>query len=178
MKFCNNAIVKSFVTFFVVLAALSLVLGVAVNAFREKPLGLLYKSKAERLAEAIERIQASEAKTTDEPTTILDHVQMKEIVGSSEVVILDARPELFYQLGHIHGALNLPHDDFEKAYIAIRKILDADKNRLVVVYCADSKCEDSKLVIDALKRLGHTRIAIYIGGWREWEKEGEHAILQ
>ena len=148
------------------------------NAFREKPLGFLYKTKAERLAEAVERIQASETRATDEATEMLDFATMKKIAERGEAVILDARGDLFYQLGHIHGALSLPRDEFEKGYAAIKEILEADKNRLVVVYCADSRCEDAELVNDALKRLGYSRTAIYGGGWQEWEKEVKNAVPQ
>ena len=160
---------KRFVQFFLVLSVLAVAAGIAVNAFREKPLGFLYKGKAERLAEVVECIQPSEAKAADEPAETLDYAQMKKIVESGEAVILDVRPDLFYQLGHIHGALSLPRDECAKAYAANKETLAADKNRLVVVYCAESKCEDAALVTDTLKRLGHTRTAIYIGGWKEWE---------
>ena len=177
MKFCNNNTMKSFVIFVVVLAGMAVAAGVAVNAFREKPLGFFYKSKEARLEEAVGRIQESNGgiqppqrrlQTTVAMFETLDYMQMKKIVESGGAVILDVRPDLFYQLGHIHGALNLPRDDFEKGYAAMKEALDADNNRLIVVYCADSNCEDATLAADALKKLGYAHVSIYTGGWAEW----------
>ena len=147
-------------------------LGLAVNQMRENPLPLVYKDKAERLVDAVTRIQASETKDAvalELPET-LDYEEMKKVVEKGEAIILDARPELFHRLGHIPSALSLPRDEFEEGYKAIKEILEADKNRQLVIYCANDTCKDAELVCEALKKLGYTRILIYVGGWSEWQR--------
>jgi len=170
---CGNfPILKRFVIFIAFLSALAVVVGFAVNAFRENPLPLLYKDKVERLEDAVARIQASEPKKAmsgELPETV-GHEAMKEIVEKGEAIILDARPELFHRLGHIPSALSLPRDEFEQGYKAIKEILEANKNRQLVIYCANDTCKDAELVCEALKKLGYTRILIYVGGWSEWQR--------
>ena len=206
-----NDELKRFVLFFMLLSVLSVAIGFCVNAFREKPLPLVYRDKAERLAEAVERLterghscpqrlDVGSEKTHEESNastiasaesavgvvdsgqecprsvvrSVLDFDEMKKIVEAGDMIILDARPELFHRLGHIPGALSLPRDEFEEGYLKIKETLEADKDRPLVIYCANDTCEDGKLVIDALKKLGYTNISIYIGGWSEWEKGGLH----
>ena len=166
--------IKPFLLFVIVLATISVAVGVGANQLREKPLELLYKDKEARISEAVERIQASEAKETavhSELPKDLDYAAMKEIVENGRAIILDARPPLFYRLGHIPNSLSLPRDEFEEGYKAIKETLEADKNCPLVIYCANSTCDGSKLLETALKRLGYTRISIYLGGWQEWNNK-------
>jgi len=113
---------KHFIKFFLILSALAVTVGLAVNQLRDKPLELLYKSKKARLAEAVERIQATEAKeaVSLELPEILDYAMMKEVIANGNAIILDSRPEVFHRLGHIPNALSLPRDDFEKNYMAMK----------------------------------------------------------
>jgi len=170
---------KCFLQFFLILSALAMTLGLALNQLRDKPLELLYKDKKERLGDALTRIQEGKSNEGLQPpqrrlqTVValpetLDHAMMIEIAESGVALILDARPELFYRLGHIPNALSLPRDEFEKNYMAMKETLEKDKNRPLVLYCADSSCKDANLVFDALKKLGYTRVSIYTGGWKEW----------
>jgi len=164
---------KSFFSFVIILTTISVTVGVGANQLREKPLALLYKDKKERIAAEVERILASEAKDTAAHSELpkeLDYAAMKEIVENGGVIILDARPPLFYRLGHIPNSLSLPRDEFEEGYKAIKEILEADKNRQLVIYCANESCKDAELVYEALKKLGYTRISIYVGGWSEWQR--------
>jgi len=185
---------KQSITFFLVLSVLSTVVGLAANAFREKPLPFVYKDKAARLEDGVERIKSGrellapvnpeKAEASREflppaqsnrelkaPCHLLDYEAMKEIVENGEALVLDARPPLFYRLGHIPNSLSLPRDEFEEGYKAIKETLEADKNCPLVIYCANSTCDDSKLLEAALKRLGYAHISIYLGGWQEWNNK-------
>jgi rhodanese-related sulfurtransferase len=75
---------------------------------------------------------------------------------------------LFYQFGHVPGALSLPRADFESAYAALRARLEKNRRRPIVVYCSDRSCEDSSAVRTALAKLGYTDVAVFHGGWAAW----------
>jgi len=158
--------------------------GFALNQFREKPLPLVYSPKAERIRHAVAKL-AVDTKTTPDPapeavtnahsplTAAAVHYlglsEFREIVErTGKAIILDARPEVFHQLGHVPGAISLPRDDFEISYRKQRFLLERDKSKLIAIYCSDSSCEDSQMVANALVKLAYTNVAIFKGGWSDW----------
>lgn len=153
--------------------------GLVINQFRDSPISLIYKTKSERLADAVANITAAESQQSTSsaietvslpPTLSLE--EFSKVVEAKQALILDARPELFHRLGHVPGALALPRDDFENYYQKHRALLEANKNQSLVIYCSGGDCEDSALVEAALQKLGYTQISIFEGGWSEWTKAG------
>lgn len=156
---------------FWIMATVSLCLGLLLNQFRDKPLSLIYQTKAERLQMAVSRIE-SNRQAPAELSGNLSLDDMRSFVEERRGVILDARPEVFHRLGHIPGALSLPRDDFENAYNKLKSRLERNKNASLIVYCSGSSCEDSMLVQEALAKLGYAHVAIFHGGWGEWNGAG------
>lgn len=157
-----------------VLAVTALAIGLAINHWRAKPLPLVYHTKAERLENAVETI--SKQAPTNAPTNAVSQPALSQISldelkrrsAATNSVILDARAEFFYQLGHVPGALSLPRSDFEAAYAKLKTRLEADKNQPIAVYCSGSDCEDSQMVAEALVKLGFRKVAVFKGGWDDW----------
>jgi rhodanese-related sulfurtransferase len=161
--------------FVIGLIVVSSVAGYAVNALRAQPLPWVYQNKEQRLALAVGGIVSSR----ERPAEPESDVELPEVVSleaflkmreDKSVVVLDARPAIFFGLGHVPGALNLPREDFEASYARISGALAG--SRTVVVYCASETCEDAGLVRTALVKLGPTRVVIFHGGWAEWKAEG------
>jgi rhodanese-related sulfurtransferase len=98
--------------------------------------------------------------------------EMKSISASRAALILDARPEIFYRLGHIPSALSLPRDDFEQQYRARQSLLQSHRDQVLVVYCSGGDCHDSQMVADALERLGYPHVRVFRGGWSDWQGAG------
>jgi rhodanese-related sulfurtransferase len=93
----------------------------------------------------------------------------------SGALFLDARPQAFYDMSHIPGALALPEDDFDRAYARLEPTLR--KNLDVVVYCSGFGCEASHIVARKLKERGIPAIILHDGipAWQERQyplKEG------
>ncbi len=89
-------------------------------------------------------------------------------------VFIDARDDAHYQAGHIPGAWQLDHY-YPERYIdeVLPMARQADK---VVVYCTGGDCEDSRLVADSLRgayALDPMRIFIYVDGAHGWHKAGK-----
>ena len=155
-------------------------LGLSANQFRTAPLPLVYSPKAVRIQDAVAKL-GGEAPAASELASLavagrvqyLDLVSFREIVeGKEKGTIIDARPGIFHELGHVPGAINLSREEFEADYAAHRSMLEKDRSRLMVIYCSDSDCEDSQLVADALVKLGYTQVAVFKGGWSEWTAAG------
>ena len=145
---------------FLALVAISVVVGFGLNLLRAKPLPLVYQPPTERLASAIE---TRDARRESQEATVeaIELEDLKNLVGKPGALILDARPDLFYEAGHIPSALNLSKEDFEKDFNRLLpKLREFSRDTRhsthnpIVVYCADSSCDDSQIVAEALARLG------------------------
>jgi 3-mercaptopyruvate sulfurtransferase SseA len=104
---------------------------------------------------------------------VLSLEEFTDVVEKQSGTILDARPQIFYRMSHVPGALSLPRDDFENGYSTIRTRLRTDLGHPIVVYCADTSCTDASLVKKSLNALGHSNVGIFSGGWREWTQSGK-----
>jgi len=165
-----------------ILGTICACVGLATNQLRNKPLPLVYQSKQDRLNTTIlqmtqdepvnEQVKPTASQSAEELPAILSLDEVSGIVDRRNVIILDARPEIFYRLGHIPGSLSLPRDDFQNGYDKIKSQLEINKNQPLVVYCSSSSCQDSGLIVSALEQLGYQRISVFKGGWSEWQSAG------
>jgi rhodanese-related sulfurtransferase len=157
----------------VILVMLSSFIGLAINHMRQRPLSFHYESKQERLMREVRAILLNPGESyLSSPVETISLEQMKEFVSDPHVVILDGRSSLFYKEGHIPHALNLPRDDFQGAYAALRKKLEQKKDQPIIVYCSGSSCKDSVLIQIALTHLGYSKVYLFSGGWEEWTHAG------
>ena len=141
--------------------------GLMLNEMRAKPLAWVYASPQSRLAQSIDRL-GSPARISVSGERDVTTAEMQSLSATNAAVILDARPDIFYRLGHIPAALSLPRDDFEKQYQVLRSSLLNHRTSTLVVYCSSSDCHDSQMVADALQKLGYRRVRLYRGGWTDW----------
>lgn len=94
---------------------------------------------------------------------------LREMLQNKEdVVILDARDQFSYRLGHIKGAFSLPIDEVHK----LAKKLVPDKNEKIVVYCRNIQCVLSPAEAQELKKMGYKNILHFAGGIQEWMDKG------
>lgn len=96
--------------------------------------------------------------------------ELFEIYGKENLTIVDARERIFYEQGHIKGAINIPYDEFEINPDIFLKELD--KKKKIVIYCEGGYCEASFRVAEGLFKNGFKNIGVYIGGYPEWERKG------
>jgi rhodanese-related sulfurtransferase len=151
------------------LALLALGLGLAVNAVRTTPLPLRYRDKAARL-QAETRTLGTTARAAAEIGYVVPEELAAALQQTPAPAVLDARPTVIYEQGHVPGALSLPRGEFSRAFAQQRTALEADRARPLVVYCQGGACEDSELVAKALLELGFSRVAILVGGWEAWKE--------
>ena len=89
------------------------------------------------------------------------------------VLVYDARPSFVSGFGKIPGAISWPRGDFNSQVAAreteIRAALKAGK--IVVIYCTDAACPDSRAVAEKLAARGHD-VSILQGGYADWKTAG------
>lgn len=168
-RFKTNAV------FMAGLVVLSVLFGWVLNAMRAGPLPLIYQGKAQRIEMAVRSVVVPVARSEDSEPLVdsrseLSLQQLLEKRKAASVTVLDARPAIFFGMGHVPGALSLPREDFEAGYARLGDRLK--KGGTLVVYCSSETCEDAELVRDALVKLGHGQVMIFRGGWAEWKSAG------
>ena len=87
-------------------------------------------------------------------------------------VLFDARPAPRFAEGFIPTAENLPFPAFEKE----KGKLPADKNALVIFYCAGVTCAMSPAARDAAEKLGYVNAKSYHEGIPAWSKANPMAL--
>lgn len=148
------------------LAIASLAAGLVINHYSSQPLPLVYRTPEQRFdTELTTLVAAPPFKIA--PAATVGLPEFRATVDGKRALILDARPSLFFDQGHVPGALNLSRQDFARDYRRLSPALKA-VDRPIVVYCSGGDCHDSRLVANALLTLGFSNVTVFTGGWEVW----------
>jgi rhodanese-related sulfurtransferase len=79
---------------------------------------------------------------------------------------VDVRSRIDYAYGHIAGALELPEDEFDQRFPALRAQLEQAK--IIIVYCSSRRCAQGLRAAIRLRTEGLAHTQIYPAGWNEW----------
>ena len=100
----------------------------------------------------------------------IDIYFLLDIMENNMGILVDARDQQSYTESHIPGALNLPVYQFDQ-HIAMFTNQTA-KDRIIITYCIDLNCTDSKLLANKLYEAGYKNLFIYkegMEGWRQYQ---------
>jgi rhodanese-related sulfurtransferase len=148
-------------------AMAALLTGVAIDqAFRNPSMGLRYQSAAERIL-----APSTPSSVPQQAINFVDLEEVEAMLLRRDVIVLDARPRDFYELGHLPGARCLSREELSKDFALLESQLRG-VDRELLVYCSDAGCEDSAVVARALQTRGFTRLHLFPGGYAEWEAAG------
>jgi len=154
-----------------ILAIASLAAGLVMNRFSLAPLPIVYQTPEQRFdAELTTLVVAPPFKIAPAATVGLN--EFRSAVESKSALILDARPSVFFEQGHVPGALNLARDDFARDYRLLSSTLLKAADKPIIVYCSGGECHDSRLVANALLSLGFSNVSVFTGGWDAWSAAG------
>ncbi|MCG8551832.1 MAG: rhodanese-like domain-containing protein [Desulfobacterales bacterium] len=156
----------------VVILSLCVILSLGINAV--SPNGIALKGQWNP-DQGVVMAGANKAHAV-EVMQINNPLKVKRLVESGAVIVLDVRWPEIYDLGHIPGALNFPLADFEtEKKRLLLKITPEDE---ILVYCAGVACHDSHTFATRLVEMGFAHVAVYAGGFAEWEEMGFDVALQ
>jgi rhodanese-related sulfurtransferase len=85
------------------------------------------------------------------------------------ILFIDARGPADYQYAHIKNAINIPFDHLDDYK---HLLVNIDKSRKIVTYCAGTDCDLSILLGNILFENGFKNVYIFFGGWNEWSEAG------
>ena len=100
---------------------------------------------------------------------------VKLYVEANAAYLIDARDPFEFEEGHLPGAVNLPYDR-AISDPALLESLDTG-GRPIIAYCGGGECEISYSLALELTALGFDRVAVYVGGFPEWEENGLPVVV-
>ena len=89
-------------------------------------------------------------------------------IEQGDVAVAEALPRSYWEDGHLPTAVNLPHDANDATILATLP----DRERPVIVYCANAACPNSGILARRLDQLGYLDVAAYEGGKQDWIEAG------
>jgi 3-mercaptopyruvate sulfurtransferase SseA len=92
---------------------------------------------------------------------------------SGKTLIIDARPTIFHQFGHIPGAISIPAKNCDPVIAGreeeIKKAIADGKT--IVTYCSGLLCPDARTVAMHISGFGYPA-SVFSGGWDAWKDAG------
>jgi rhodanese-related sulfurtransferase len=95
----------------------------------------------------------------------VDLIELRRLIAEGSVTLLDVRPELEYQQGHIPTARSIPVVELE------RRLAEVPRDREVVAYCRGPYCVYADEAAQLLQRHGY-RVRRLEEGFPEWRAAG------
>ncbi len=93
--------------------------------------------------------------------------QLKEKIDQiPDLTIINVLNDETYIDCHIPGSINIPYDRL------LETVASWDKEKEIVLYCAQSSCPKSKEAYELLTDLGFYHLFEYSGGMKDWIKKG------
>jgi rhodanese-related sulfurtransferase len=90
------------------------------------------------------------------------------LASKAAVTLIEALPQGYYDKGHLPGAINIPHDKVRERAPSMLP----DKSAFIIVYCANTPCQNSAIAARTLDALGYTNVAEYVEGKQDWVEAG------
>lgn len=87
----------------------------------------------------------------------------------NEVVLLDVRPKIEYQAGHLPEAISIPADELE------RRLAELPPDKTIVAYCRGPYCVIADDALAILAQAGRPVARLEAGVW-EWQQAGYEAV--
>jgi rhodanese-related sulfurtransferase/DNA-binding transcriptional ArsR family regulator len=112
----------------------------------------------------VERAAAAYRGTPDEPEPITRE-ELWARARAGQVLVLDLRPRVEYQAGHIPGAVSIPLDELPA------RLADLRKTRDIVAYCRGPYCILAPQGVELLRSHGFSARRLE-GGLPEWRMAG------
>lgn len=126
-------------------------------------LWLALRSVAERRLAEVSHV-VDEYATDRVSSAPLSRDELEAELRRGKPVIVDVRPEVEYESGHLPGALSIPVEHLA------RRVRALPRDRRIVVYCRGSYCQFADRAVSILRRKGFDAVRLE-GGWPEWRAE-------
>jgi rhodanese-related sulfurtransferase len=103
--------------------------------------------------------------------------QLRHILAEKSAIVIDARPRVEFDAGHIPGArvLDTPAND---QIAAVERLANGNKAAALVVYCNGPYCQASRRLAERLTAAGFTNVRRYQLGMPVWRALGGPTVIE
>jgi len=101
---------------------------------------------------------------------VVDLEGMRKVVEAGTHVLLDARPQVDYEVAHIPGSLSLPSTELNTTFPQVQLLLTAEQP--IMVYCSGRSCTESLRLAHFLIEQGYSNVYLFPGGLQQWREAG------
>jgi len=120
---------------------------------------------AERLPE-IDQLREAYAGMADAE---LARDELERLLKKRSAVLLDVRPSMEFEHGHIDGAISIPLAELET------RLTELPKSKRIVAYCRGAYCLFADEAVAMLRDRGYDAVRLE-GGWPEWAAERSRGL--
>jgi rhodanese-related sulfurtransferase len=132
-------------------------------------LWLSLRSVAEsRLAEIDQLVREYAVKGVEPAEPALSRDELEQLLERGEIYLIDVRPPLEYEHGHLPGAVSLPVEALPA------QLGSLPRDRQIVAYCRGRYCLFADEAVAILREHGFDAVRLD-GGWPEWRAEGRRS---
>ena len=103
-------------------------------------------------------------KETDMYQTITREQIKERIKNQLPTQIVEALPQRYFDDAHLPDAINIPHDEVRD----LAGSMLPNKEAFIVVYCANTPCNNSKIATNTLMQMGYSNVFEYVEGKQDW----------
>ncbi len=94
--------------------------------------------------------------------------ELKPLIGSPKVTLIDVNGSESFNSGHIPGAI-----DYQASQDKLASLLPKDKNALIVAYCGNPRCKAYLQGATKAEKLGYKNVKHLTAGIAGWKDAGE-----
>ncbi|HEV8653918.1 MAG TPA: metalloregulator ArsR/SmtB family transcription factor [Candidatus Limnocylindria bacterium] len=127
-------------------------------------LWLALRTVADRRLSEVSQV-VEEYATDRDPSEQLSRDELEAKLPRGRHTLVDVRPTLEYESGHLQGAISIPIEQLAK------RLSTLPRERRIIVYCRGTYCQFADRAVSILRRKGFDAIRLE-GGWPEWRAEG------
>jgi len=117
----------------------------------------------QQLAEVDQALDAYRTRRHEFEKVTID--ELRDRLQTGKAVLIDARPEVEYQAGHLPQAISIPLDELD------RRLGELPRNRMLIVYCRGPLCVMADDALAVLVEQGR-KVARLEEGVAEWQQAG------
>jgi rhodanese-related sulfurtransferase len=110
-----------------------------------------------------------------DPKLAITTVEVMQLLASPEAgnyVLVDARPEVKFNEGHVPGALSIPKPMLEQ------NLDKLPKDKTIIFYCGGLKCELSPQSAEIAMKNGFDQVKVWYEGEPAWTKAGNYLEVE